>query len=162
MLNKKASCWTILYATLSVLIICFIFGNSLKDGTESSLQSARVAEILRQILDPGRKIEEGLFHFYVRKAAHFTEFAALGCCLNGTAVSLRKQRNHLDFLKPLFIAVSVAMTDEFIQRFTGRTSSVRDVMLDSLGALFGILVVSVSVFLWRKRDNSGNNQLELP
>ena len=45
---------------------------------------------------------------------------------------------------PISCTLFTAVTDEFIQSFTGRGSSVRDVMLDFSGALTGILL---TVFL---------------
>jgi len=44
------------------------------------------------------------------------------------------------FTTVLFGTLLAAVTDEFIQSFTGRGSSVRDVVLDFCGALTGMLL----------------------
>ena len=40
----------------------------------------------------------------------------------------------------LFFALLCAVADEFLQSFTGRTSSVRDVLIDFGGAVSGLLL----------------------
>ena len=45
----------------------------------------------------------------------------------------------------LFFALLCAVADEFLQSFTGRTSSVRDVLIDFGGALCGMLLTMLVV-----------------
>ena len=153
MLNKKVSLWTVFFAIMSVLSICFIFSNSLKNPSASNQQSENVAESLRQILNPAKQVEQEAFYIYIRKLAHFVEFSVLGFCLKGTAVTLGYRRNYPYTLFPLLIAIFVAVMDESIQSFTGRTSSVKDVFIDSLGGLFGILLMfTMSVFIEKTKS----------
>ena len=46
----------------------------------------------------------------------------------------------------LFYILAVGVTDEYIQLFSGRTSGVKDVVIDFIGGLFGIALV-LSVYL---------------
>lgn len=41
------------------------------------------------------------------------------------------------------VPLAVAVTDEFLQQFAGRTSLVSDVVVDSVGARAGVVVVMV-------------------
>ena len=81
--------------------------------------------------------------FFVRKTAHFTEYAILGLLfyLNLNHHSSQKQSPKLFTLAILFSAL-YACTDEFHQLFVpGRTGQPFDVLVDTLGATFGCLVV---------------------
>ena len=91
--------------------------------------------------------------FFVRKTAHFTEYAILGLLfyLNLKHHSNKKQPlNHHSSQKqsPKLFALAIlfsalyACTDEFHQLFVpGRTGQPFDVLVDTLGAAFGCLVV---------------------
>ena len=129
-----------------LLLLCFIFGNSLLDGEESGEMSASVLDFLHPVLRPVAElfsrepVTEEFLHHLVRKLAHFTEFAALACFSALLLLQLcgRWRTPYLGYL--LFGTLFSAVTDEFIQSFTGRGPSVRDVMLDFSGALTGILL----------------------
>ncbi|MEY2479303.1 MAG: hypothetical protein QOI04_230 [Verrucomicrobiota bacterium] len=80
--------------------------------------------------------------FLVRKAAHLTEYAILAMLAwRAFRRNARLQRK----MSILFVvvwcgAILVAVSDEFHQSFVAsRTSSARDVMIDSLGAMIGLL-----------------------
>lgn len=150
---KKQTVKVVLSAVLVCLTVCFIFSNSLKDGEESNRQSGIVMELLRSIFDPTGAIEEDTFHYFVRKGAHFTEFALLGFSLWLMMLSLRDKFGILCPGVMLFAALSTAVTDEFIQSFTGRTSSVTDVLIDFSGALSGfVLPLAVSAIIKRIKE----------
>ena len=74
---KKKRGIIILFCILTFLWICFIWGNSLKPGSESGEMSGSVLEFINSIL---KNISPSLMlsHLFVRKLAHFLEFAALG------------------------------------------------------------------------------------
>lgn len=126
------------FLLLAVGIWIFIFSNSVKNGAESNAISGRVAEFLRPLLNPNGWIEEAAYLRLVRKIAHFVEFGALGVCLSGAAVNL-----DLVCLWPLGLSVLTACADETLQAFTGRTNSIKDVVLDSTGAACGVLFVYI-------------------
>lgn len=82
-------------------------------------------------------------HFAMRKCAHMTEYAVLALLLwralrSGSALCMK--------MSSLFGAVllgcsAFAASDEFHQSFVKpRTPSVRDVLLDIVGALIGLLI----------------------
>ena len=79
-------------------------------------------------------------HFFVRKAAHLTEYAILAVLL------CRALRGWVDeFWRRVALTLAWAMifaaADEFHQSFVAsRTASLGDLWVDSLGALVGIVV----------------------
>ena len=121
---------TILFGLMSVLVACFIFSQSMLSGEESGGMSSRVMAFIRPILDPNGVIPESVFHFVIRKAAHFTEFAILGVCVGGFTVNLGLLRLRRYVALPMLLTLCVAVCDEFLQYFTGRGSMVTDVVLD--------------------------------
>jgi VanZ family protein len=83
-------------------------------------------------------------HFVVRKTAHFVEYSILGMLLWRLV--------HLDpaweacrsrqYLIALLLAAFYASSDEFHQKFVpGREAAVRDVLIDTCGAGFGLAAV---------------------
>ena len=135
---------------LAVALIGFIFGNSLENGPESMQTSNAVVEVVKPIVDPQDQINDEQFSFSIRKLAHFTEFFWLGMALCGVVVCAVDGRrgkkpilSHPPVCAALLTALSVAVADELIQSFTARTSSVRDVLLEYLGALCGFFLTAL-------------------
>ena len=141
----------IAFALLTLMIVAFIWSNSCKSGAESGAQSGRVTRFLQSILDPDGKIPEESFHHFVRKAAHFTEFATLGLALCGLFRAIFRVNGSAHFAMPVLLALMVAVADEYIQLFTGRGSAVADVVLDFSGALFGLATGLLAILLFQKR-----------
>lgn len=86
---------------------------------------------------------EGIDHA-VRKTAHFTEYAILGFLLTGAASLSIGWKS---FLYPGITGVLYAASDEFHQLFVpGRSGQISDVLLDSAGVCFGVLL---GMLFWR-------------
>lgn len=83
--------------------------------------------------------------YYIRKAAHVTEFALLAAVLWGL-FALRGERR---FLYSISSAVLCAAADETIQIFSRRGSQVSDVLIDSVGALLGIGIAALAGGIWK-------------
>ena len=77
--------------------------------------------------------------FIVRKLAHFSIYAALGFCASFTI-----GKHRLFSMKSLFVVLFgfiYAFSDEFHQSFSiGRSCEFRDMMIDTSGALTGMLI----------------------
>ena len=87
---------------------------------------------------------------YVRKAAHFTEFFALGVSVRLWFAALGRPRRAL--LPAWGVATLYAATDELHQMFVdGRGPALLDVAIDSLGAICGAALTALIVTLRRKR-----------
>jgi len=86
-----------------------------------------------------------IYHGYIRKLAHFTEYAALAFLASrafwySSQTFLRK----IWFVWAFLIVALVASTDEYNQSFNVlRTGSAYDVLLDMSGGLFAIAVFYV-------------------
>ena len=133
--------------TALVLILCFVYGNSMLSKQESAEVSSSVMDAMEGILRPivefvtGGPVDDTLLHKVVRKGAHFAEFAALSALLTVLLhLIFGTWRTHaMGYV--LFLSLLFGVLDEFLQSFTGRGTSVRDVMLDLCGALLGIACV---------------------
>ena len=122
--------------TLLICCLIFIWGNSLLPGEISGAISDEVKEIL-EALFPGGETSPSESSFLVRKAAHFTEFAALGMCLGWLFAMLSRGK-----LPPFLLGAAAACVDETIQLFVpDRVSSPRDVFIDSCGVLAGLILL---------------------
>ena len=143
---------TVLFSIFTILAAAFIFSNSFKSGPESLSQSNLVVKWVRAIIDPHERIPYETLSFFVRKAAHMTEFALLGISLGGLSESIAGLRGkNTPFLAP-FLSLLAAVSDEFIQSFTGRGSQVSDVLIDFSGALLGMLLVWIVLMIRRKKQ----------
>lgn len=138
---------------LTVLTVTFIWSNSLKNGSESMSASNSILDIIKPILDPGNRISADTFSFFLRKAAHFTEYMILGAELSVLRRLFLCDGIHTEHLLAPFTVLTVATVDETIQRFTERTSSTLDVILDFCGGMSGVLIACaiVKLFIARKR-----------
>jgi VanZ family protein len=82
-------------------------------------------------------------HFIIRKSAHVGEYAILALLLFRAVTSITHRKWPMSILKVgVWVAcLFVAATDEFHQTFVqSRGAAVRDVMIDSCGALLGLLI----------------------
>ena len=79
--------------------------------------------------------------FYVRKAAHVTEYAILAVLIMRALAGETKRSVTLHIFAAIGMALLCAAADEFHQSFVGsRTGSPLDVMLDLAGALLGVVI----------------------
>ena len=82
-------------------------------------------------------------HFLIRKSAHFLAFFILACLVLH-ALNKLGFKNFKAIMTAFLICVLYAMLDEYHQTFVpGRSGEVRDVFIDSAGALTGIVVYSL-------------------
>lgn len=141
---------------LLLLNLCFIWGNSLLPPHASNAISDKVTEIIQSVFavqhEEQEKTDTWWTSAHVRKLAHATEFAALGALSTAYASARGKRlRDCWPFI--LLCGVLTALTDETIQLFTGRTSAVKDVWIDSGGFAAGMIVIAfLLIRAGRKRE----------
>ena len=92
--------------------------------------------ILKPITDKNNQIFGLSLEGFIRKIAHFSEFAFLGALL----YALRAVNGRPAPFTLLFFALACGVTDETIQVFTRRGSSVTDVIIDFCGCVSGMLL----------------------
>ena len=132
----------IFFALLALLAVGFIFSNSLEPREVSNDRSNGIVDEIKPIIDPQDTIPRGTFNHYVRKTAHFLEFAALGFCLMGLTDAIRRKRNIRRIPAALLAALLIASMDETLQFFSvERGPGVKDVLIDFSGAACGLLLM---------------------
>ena len=132
---------------ITLLWVAVIFSFSLQPATTSSEVSRGVGEWLVEtfVLFLSERLEAmpveqlEFLHTLLRKAGHFSEFFVLGVL---AMLSVLQTKVRYRLLSALSFCVLVAAVDETIQLFvSGRSGQVTDVVLDSVGALCGIIVL---------------------
>lgn len=144
--------WTrqrIAWFTCIVLWMGVIFFFSSQNGEESSNLSGGITKFLAHLIQPGMdqwaEVRQQEFleqlSFWIRKGAHFSEYAVLGFLLMGFARTF-VWKGWVRFGICWGIGTLYAVSDEFHQTFSdGRSPQIRDVCIDSAGVLFGILAM---------------------
>ncbi|MBQ8001649.1 MAG: VanZ family protein [Ruminococcus sp.] len=151
-LHKKQVILRMLTTALTVLIVGFIFFQSLKPATESSSASGRVVALLNSIttaLGLGQPFSQP----FVRTCAHFTEFAVLSI---STLAMLRTYsvKHKQGVLISTISTLIVAVCDECIQIFSdGRTFQLKDICVDFLGGISGCLLLLLILYIISKRKS---------
>ena len=134
-----------LAAVFAAAAMIFVF--SAQSGDDSERLSGGLTEWLVRLIKPSCETmspDERLAflekcHHAVRKAVHFCEFALLAFTLSVYFHIKRGSWNMRDALAALALSVVYACTDEVHQMFvSARGPSVKDVLTDSLGALFAV------------------------
>lgn len=143
----------------ALCVMYLIFHMSAQDGTASAELSYKVScklvtladTLLHKGLNPVQLAQHAdRIHFYVRKLGHVSEYFALAA-----SVSLPLYVYRLRGLKLMFTAgifcILFACLDEYHQSFiAGRGPSFKDVGIDSIGILLGIIFTRIIGFIGRK------------
>lgn len=139
---------------LMLLWMLVIFMFSARDGVESTADSYRVGmEVGRLVVPAFSELSEeeqtafaAAVDFPVRKTAHAMEYTVLGVFAIGTLYGAGRRNGRripawCGALAAWMIAVLYAAGDEIHQLFVpGRNGQLSDVLLDSAGALAGVLL----------------------
>lgn len=139
----------------ALMMMYLIFSFSSQTGTESSDLSNKVTEsaliVIDHVMDKGWseadiQVRVEKYGFYVRKLAHMTEYCILAITIS-LPLYVYGMRGFPLLLIAGIICVGFAATDEYHQTMVAnRGPSVRDVGIDSAGALIGITLVRI--FSW--------------
>lgn len=142
----------------ALFMLYVIFQLSAQPGEVSGNLSWRathkILEITRESFETGWSTAElnlytEMFHPYVRKLAHITEYFLLAVCVSFPLYVYRLRGIALTIIAGGF-CVACACLDEYHQSFVaGRGPSSRDVMIDSIGILAGVILVRIVCFIGR-------------
>ena len=137
---------TLILWTLTIVYTCLIWNNSLASGTSSGNLSEKVAEYLLTFVNKaGFTISFDLFHHYVRKLAHFSEYFLLAVLVLTSVHNTMKQKKYLPLL---LFGIGVPVIDETIQRFIpGRTGCFTDCLIDMSGYLAGLIITRIIILI---------------
>lgn len=129
------------YLRWAVAFACWvavIWGHSLIQGPQSTLESNFVVSIVRPLFELAGVHDPSLMSLIVRKVAHFSEYAVLGVLERGLLHARRIERGRQPF-PAAFLVVLVPVADECLQlAVPGRSGRSTDVLIDLAGLVFGV------------------------
>lgn len=159
--KNKSVVWFIITVVWMTVIFCF----SAQPADVSTDTSLHVGMAIGHMIVPGfseMQKEEQIdyaekIEFPVRKTAHATEYAILGCLLTNLCLSLSMKKASM---WGWLMGSAYAATDEFHQLFVpGRSGQITDVMLDSVGCLVGCLLTCLILHLQKNMHLSKTAKL---
>ena len=158
----------IIFTLAAIAWMTLIFCMSAQNGTESSGLSDQICAFFGHVFvkgyDSWDAVRQAAFResisFFVRKAAHMTEYAILGIlwlqALRSYGIRLRRS-----VLFSFLISAGYAATDEAHQVLVaGRAGQIRDVAIDAAGAAVGIAVAGIIIMIrFEKREKADDGQI---
>lgn len=152
---KKAICILLLFFTLGS-----VYYFTSQDGVTSKGQSDNVVKAIDKVRDEVTlkdkqliSIKEKVFNklriygksYVVRKMAHFSIYAAVGVTMT-LVIYVFSKKIILSSSFAFLLTVMYAFYDEYRQLgIDGRGGSIKDVFIDSFGALTGIIILTVFI-----------------
>ncbi len=161
----KTNILRIIFLILIIINSLIIFGFSSQNGEESSSLSKtvinKIADILNikenrtAFLDLGEKI--------IRKLAHFSIYTLLGIWSISFLHTFNIKIKYQVIISSIW-GILYAITDEFHQMFSiGRNASIDDVIIDTLGVIFGLffvlLILKIIEIIKNKKSEKCKNNL---
>lgn len=146
-----------IFLGLTILWMIFIFYMSNQPSSISESQSGGFIDILCNIPVIGIVIKDlmkiGMAEFLIRKSAHMFLYFVLSILIYN---AINKDGRLKTYLLSLLLTALYACTDEFHQLFiTGRSGELRDILVDSTGALIGlVLIFLISKLIYNKKVRS--------
>ena len=147
----------ILAAVPVLLIACMIFWFSSETAEQSRKVSGSLTrQILRIVISDYDELPEEeqtalvqKLHFWIRKAAHLTEYLLFGVSAAGCFIIWKVK---FPFLTAQICGSLYAVTDEVHQLFVdSRSGELRDFLIDSFGVLLGVLLCRCVCVIYRKK-----------
>jgi len=144
----------------AIVWMVLIFSLSAQPATESDGFSKSITELIIETI--GRILPLDLetsttadlvsqFNHIVRKMAHFSAYLVLGSLVTN-ALFKSGIRGYKAFFYSMMICVLYAISDEFHQLFVpGRGGQIKDVLIDSSGALVGIIICNLASKILKKK-----------
>ena len=147
--TKRKILLSVIAGTLLIGLYSMIFSFSAQNAEESGSLSRMISEKCVEIINHlsgshwSDTVMESFAEYFehpIRKLAHFAEYACMGILVYVLWVQWMKQGRAMYILTVLWVFLSAA-ADEFHQLFVpGRYGSVADVLLDTAGGAFGMLL----------------------
>lgn len=139
-------------AVIGLMAVIFAFSAQQGEASEALTKGAvlPVAELIAAMQQGTQATIDTLYFIMgtiLRKAAHLAEYGLLGALI----WLLLESYGHRGKLLPISIAALYAITDELHQAFVpGRLGMPLDVLVDAIGAVAGVYIVSWIYRYWRK------------
>lgn len=155
----------VIFIGVCLVWFCFIFYNSSQSGDKSNSKSFNIVNTIREELRsikgeskkdysklPQNQRDESI-NIFIRKNAHAFEYCVLAVLVTVLLFHFgMKGRGAIVYI--LFICLLYAVLDEFHQLYVpGRTSEVKDVLIDFCGANIGMWFSYFTYYVILKRKN---------
>ena len=152
----------IVFSWVLVLLTMLIIYNFSSEGSKETMQTSEslIVDVL-SIFVGEEKITPELIaesQFAFRKLAHFTLYMLLGFCLSNAFRATIKIKLRYSYIFSFIASVVYASLDETHQAFTNRTASLKDVLIDSSGALCGIIAFAIFYFIFELIESKKTNE----
>lgn len=96
-----------------------------------------------------------MIEFFIRKSAHLLEYMVLGLLVFRLLAVLSRTKTRVTIFLSLVFCALYAAVDEIHQHFTGgRTAMFADVLLDTSGAVLGIMTYYLYLHLAKGRGDT--------
>lgn len=149
MVSKKRIVISLILLLILIMLIFISWKFSDENGIQSNDLSTKIAKKIEYALDNHFYINhkdtfwKTTFNQIVRKAAHFIEYAVIGsvmCLMFNVAIG----RAWVAALISIALSPAFGLIDEYHQMFSSmRTPRLLDVYIDTIGILFGVIIVTV-------------------
>ena len=138
----------IVFLVLTFIWMAFIFYMSHQTATISASQSGGFMDMLTKLPIIGGLLDElmklSFAEFLIRKSAHMFLYFVLAILIY---MSISKGYSYKYYIVAFVLSAMYACSDEIHQLFiVGRSGEIRDVLVDSTGALIGLLLI----FIYKK------------
>ena len=150
---------TLVLIILWMILIFYLSNQVAEESSELSGGITRkILEILH-ILDNKTLEEQAIIETLIRKLAHFFLYA-LGGILILAHINLYNITNKNKVIISWIIGTAYAITDEIHQLFIpGRSGEIRDVFIDSLGIIIGILILMLILKIKKGEKDERQNSV---
>lgn len=151
--------------TLGIMVLIFYFSS--QDSADSSEVSRGVTQKVVDLItsasnlsaEEKQTIAESI-HGFIRKAAHFTIYAALGMSAFVTIKLHVKKKKTAVFAMTTVFCMIYAASDEIHQLLSaGRSCEIRDVMIDTAGAVTGMVFLLTAAVVIKRIINRGRSAI---
>lgn len=133
-----------LFAAALMFATALILINASMSYEASHSSSGAIADII----SPDASVEDyEQTEFTLRKLAHLIEYFSLGAVSAALCISISRFYGRKFYGYALFYSLLVAVIDEYIQSFTGRGSTLSDVVLDLAGIVLGFTLMLIGFYL---------------
>lgn len=148
--SQTALRFRVIVFILTAGMVTFAFVHSSMPADLSGEESESVMDFLQYIFNFFGFNAELTDHI-VRKAAHFTEYTAIGMLLVCCAYSFSRTKPYRYYSQILFAGLATAVCDETIQlNVPGRSGQITDVLLDFSGVITGAVIMLIFYSVYRK------------
>ena len=141
-------------AAIAWVAVLFFFSG--QTGAESGELSMQVTRLLLKLF-PWLPWTAEALHPVVRKRAHFGIFAVEGALLSAALMVTLRRKSGLGAALACALCAGMAALNEYHQSFMeGRSCELRDMLIDSGGAVAGALAAALLLWLLRRRARRRN------